>query len=235
MEQQLQHRYLSGKAAREILDVSDNTLRRWANTGKINFFRNSEKGKRFYDIYSIINENKINNQRMSLANNTIKLSKTDSDIDLFNKDSITKPIVKSLSKTNMNKFIEDNPINKIKISKDDTEINYNLIDFSNYHKKKDIDENKVYCYCKVNKNTQKELLDEQIKKLKQLYSNSKIISCISTNDLNWKKNNILNLINGMKENKIKELIINKSDFMSDNLIDLITELCLIYNIKVIKI
>jgi putative resolvase len=46
-------KYVSGKDAKELLKVSDNTLRKWANTGKINYIRNGDKGKRFYDINSI--------------------------------------------------------------------------------------------------------------------------------------------------------------------------------------
>ena len=45
--------YVSGKTAKELLEVSDNTLRRWANEGKIDFIRNCEKGKRFYNINSL--------------------------------------------------------------------------------------------------------------------------------------------------------------------------------------
>ena len=45
--------YVSGKTAKTLLEVSDNTLRRWANEGKIDFIRNSEKGKRFYNVNSI--------------------------------------------------------------------------------------------------------------------------------------------------------------------------------------
>lgn len=46
--------YVSGKTAKTLLEVSDNTLRRWANEGKIDFIRNNEKGKRFYNVNSII-------------------------------------------------------------------------------------------------------------------------------------------------------------------------------------
>lgn len=46
--------YVSGKVAKEFLKVSDNTLRKWANTGKIDFIRNGGKGKRFYNINSIL-------------------------------------------------------------------------------------------------------------------------------------------------------------------------------------
>jgi len=232
MEKQYQHRYLSGKSAREILNVSDNTLRRWANTGKINYIRNSEKGKRFYDIYSIINENKIINQQTALANNTKKLSKNDSDVDLYSKS------LNQLSKLDINTHfnIIDKPLDKIKNTVDDTSIDYNYNDdFLKNYKKNHTDVSNIYCYCKVNKTSQEDILEEQINKLKQLYSNSEIISCVSTNDMNWKKNKILKLINNMKENKIKELVINKSEYISDKLIDLITDLCLIYNIKVIKI
>jgi putative resolvase len=53
-------KYVSGKVTKEILGVSDNTLRRWANENKINIIRNCEKGKRFYDINSIIESNITN-------------------------------------------------------------------------------------------------------------------------------------------------------------------------------
>lgn len=46
--------YVSGKIAKEFLKVSDNTLRKWADTGKIGFIRNRAKGKRFYNINSIL-------------------------------------------------------------------------------------------------------------------------------------------------------------------------------------
>lgn len=52
-----QSKFLSGKAVKQLLQVSDNTLRRWANEGKINFIRNTSKGKRYYDITSILNFN----------------------------------------------------------------------------------------------------------------------------------------------------------------------------------
>lgn len=231
MDQQTQHRYLSGKHAKEILGVSDNTLRRWANTGKIEFYRNSPNGKRFYDIYSVVNESNIANQKLILSNATKILSKNDSNIDLASYD-------KKISKTELlikQYNIIEKPLNKISTTMDDSTINYSNIDFSMYTKKSEDTDNTIYCYCKVNKKTQQDYLDKQIKKLKQLYINSEIISCVATSDSNWKKNNILKLINNMKDNKIKELIINRSDFISDKLIELISDLCLIYNIKVIKI
>lgn len=49
-------KYVSGKVAKSILGVSTNTLRSWANTNRINFVRNGEKGKRFYDIKSLCGE-----------------------------------------------------------------------------------------------------------------------------------------------------------------------------------
>jgi DNA-binding transcriptional MerR regulator len=52
-----QSRYLSGKAVKKMLNVSDNTLRRWANENKIDYIRNTAKGKRYYDITSILNLN----------------------------------------------------------------------------------------------------------------------------------------------------------------------------------
>lgn len=55
--QEEQSKFLSGKAVKKLLQVSDNTLRRWANEGKINFIRNTSKGKRYYDITSILNYN----------------------------------------------------------------------------------------------------------------------------------------------------------------------------------
>jgi predicted site-specific integrase-resolvase len=231
MAQHQQHRYLSGKAAREILDVSDNTLRRWANNGTINYIRNSEKGKRYYDIYAIINENKNINKKTTLANHTKRLPTADSEGNLSKLESKVPHINKLEKQYN----IIDKPLSKIPTSMDDTTIDYSNIDFSMYTKKKMSDENLIYCYCKVNKKTQQEYLDKQVDKLKQLYTNSEIISCVSTNDLNWKKNNIIKLISVMKEKKVKELIINKSEFISDKLIELITELCTLYEINVIKI
>ena len=53
-------KYVSGKVAKEILGVSDNTLRKWSNENKINIIRNSEKGKRFYDINSVVRQNITN-------------------------------------------------------------------------------------------------------------------------------------------------------------------------------
>ncbi len=49
-------KYVSGKVAKSILGVSTNTLRNWANTNRIGFVRNGEKGKRFYDIGSLCKE-----------------------------------------------------------------------------------------------------------------------------------------------------------------------------------
>ena len=45
-------KYASGKVAKEVLGVCDNTLRKWADSGRIATIRNSERGKRFYDIKS---------------------------------------------------------------------------------------------------------------------------------------------------------------------------------------
>jgi len=223
-----QHRYLSGKAAKEILQVSDNTLRRWANEGKIDYIRNTARGKRFYDISSIINEQKKINHNTVLANTAKQLSKTDSYTDLCKKGS--NVLLKQYN-------IIDKPLKSIKCASDDTCIDYaySTKESEQNYKKPVIQSSNVYCYCKVNKKTQQPKLEEQIEKLKQLYHNPEIISCVATNDLNWKKNNILILINKLKEKKIKELIINKSEFISNSLIELITELCLMYDIKVINI
>ena len=64
-------KYVSGKDAKELLKVSDNTLRKWANTGKINYIRNGDKGKRFYDINSIFTssnvEFKTTNQKRTIC------------------------------------------------------------------------------------------------------------------------------------------------------------------------
>lgn len=50
-----QAKYLSGKEVKKIIPVSDNTLRRWANEGKVDYIRNTSKGKRYYNITSILN------------------------------------------------------------------------------------------------------------------------------------------------------------------------------------
>jgi putative resolvase len=46
--------YVSGKTAKELLQCSDSTLRRWANEGKIDYTRHSKGGKRFYNINKFI-------------------------------------------------------------------------------------------------------------------------------------------------------------------------------------
>lgn len=63
--------YVSGKTAKTLLEVSDNTLRRWANEGKIDFIRNSEKGKRFYNVNSFNSNSssgsEISNQKREIC------------------------------------------------------------------------------------------------------------------------------------------------------------------------
>jgi putative resolvase len=58
--------YVSGKTAKTLLEVSDNTLRRWANEGKIDFIRNNEKGKRFYNVNSIITDSSFSSEVTNL-------------------------------------------------------------------------------------------------------------------------------------------------------------------------
>ena len=63
--------YVSGKVAKETLQCSDNTLRRWANEGKIDFTRFSEKGKRFYNVTSLLtgsnSSSKINDKKRTIC------------------------------------------------------------------------------------------------------------------------------------------------------------------------
>ena len=54
--------YVSGKTAKTLLEVSDNTLRKWANEGKIDFIRNNPKGKRFYNINSIVTDSNFSTE-----------------------------------------------------------------------------------------------------------------------------------------------------------------------------
>lgn len=58
-------KYVSGKTAKEILQCSDNTLRRWANENKIDFTRYSEKGKRFYNVDKFIASNSNSTQNVN--------------------------------------------------------------------------------------------------------------------------------------------------------------------------
>jgi predicted site-specific integrase-resolvase len=59
--------YVSGKIAKQIVGCSDNTLRAWADSGKINVIRSKNNSKRFYDISSF-----ISNESSSLENISIK-------------------------------------------------------------------------------------------------------------------------------------------------------------------
>lgn len=59
--------YVSGKIAKQIVGCSDNTLRAWADSGKINVIRSKNNSKRFYDISSF-----ISNESSSLENFSIK-------------------------------------------------------------------------------------------------------------------------------------------------------------------
>jgi predicted site-specific integrase-resolvase len=75
--------YISGKEVKKLIKVSDNTLRRWANQGKIKYTRNTPKGKRFYDVSSIISDIPLYN---TLSNNIEKLSLVDKLDDTLNKN-----------------------------------------------------------------------------------------------------------------------------------------------------
>ena len=59
--------YVSGKIAKQIIGCSDNTLRAWADSGKINAIRSKNNSKRFYDVSSF-----ISNESSSLENIIIK-------------------------------------------------------------------------------------------------------------------------------------------------------------------
>jgi predicted site-specific integrase-resolvase len=222
------HRYLSGKSCKEILQVSDNTLRRWSNEGKIKYIRNSERGKRFYDISSLINEQKIINQATLLSNNIKSLTKNNSDVDLK----------KQYNMNDLHAYhnIIMTPIELIKGSKDDSSINYayDKNEILNI-KKQQILDNNIICYCKVQKKMQKKELEKQINKLQRLYIGADIITSIAINDTNLEKNGIMSLLNKIKENKLKKLIINKSDYITDALIANITDICKIFEIEVISI
>ncbi len=47
-------KYVSSRDARKILNVHNDTLRRWADTGKIDFIRHGDKGHRLYNVSSIL-------------------------------------------------------------------------------------------------------------------------------------------------------------------------------------
>ncbi len=49
--------YVSGQVAQEVLGVHANTLRRWANEGKIDFIRKTPQSKRLYNVDKVISEN----------------------------------------------------------------------------------------------------------------------------------------------------------------------------------
>jgi predicted site-specific integrase-resolvase len=63
----LKSNYVSGKIAKQIIGCSDNTLRTWADSGKINVIRSKNNSKRFYDVSSF-----ISNESSSLENIIIK-------------------------------------------------------------------------------------------------------------------------------------------------------------------
>lgn len=76
-----QSKYLSGKAVKKLLQVSDNTLRRWANENKIDFVRNTSKGKRYYDITSILNlNNDVNKLKSTFIRSGSQLSLPESAV-----------------------------------------------------------------------------------------------------------------------------------------------------------
>ncbi len=54
-------KYVSSKIAKEHLQVHTDTLRRWADSGKIAFIRHGDKGHRLYDINSILGREVSNN------------------------------------------------------------------------------------------------------------------------------------------------------------------------------
>ena len=53
-------KYVSSKIAKELLQVHTDTLRRWADSGKIASIRHGVKGHRYYDINSILGK-KVSN------------------------------------------------------------------------------------------------------------------------------------------------------------------------------
>ena len=142
--------YVSGKIAKEILNVSDNTLRRWANGNKIDFIRNSEAGKRFYDINSVIRNN-ITNCNIS-------------------------------SKT--------------------------------------IDKKRIYCYCRVSSQHQKDDLKRQVDFMQQTYPNAIIIKDIGSG-INWKRRGLQSLIQQVKDGKVEQVIISYKDRLCRFAYDLI--------------
>lgn len=203
-------KYISGKEAQKHLNVSQNTLRRWANNGQINYIRNSEKGKRFYNIESLIVMRSKPNTHM-----TTQLTKKDSENNLNIIQKNKKKIERIFNK----------PKDQITNITDDINIDYKYL---NQLKS-------IYCYCKVFKKNQNNLLEEQKNKLYKLYDNCNLICVTSNNELDWHKNKILYLLKEMKDNKILKLIINDSEFIGSKLLSLLTDLCELYKITMVII
>lgn len=103
-----QSRYLSGKAVKKMLNVSDNTLRRWANENKIDYIRNTAKGKRYYDITSILN---LNNDVTKLKSTFIR---SGSQMSLAES---TTPVETDDENNSDSSDVIDNKIGKLSINK----------------------------------------------------------------------------------------------------------------------
>jgi predicted site-specific integrase-resolvase len=183
----------------------------------------------------------INHQDEFIKNNNISInSLNNTELNVLHPPNIISKVYKLNNNVLFNSFKQkrnkktgemENELKKNTITKDDSYINYSY--FQNKQKCwNNIKPPSIICYCKVNNNQQQHLLNAQINKLQILYPDAIIISGISPNNSNWKKNNILIILKHLQKNFIKKLIINNTSFIAKDLITLFTSICEIYNVEI---
>lgn len=199
-----QSKFLSGKAVKQLLQVSDNTLRRWANEGKINFIRNTSKGKRYYDITSILN---FNAESGKLKSTFIRSESTSSLLSTDSKYKVNVSIGSNLNEyTNVSETSENTDC-----------------EHSNLHKK-------IYAYCRP---IPEAGVTKQEANIKELYPDVNIIKSTCSNK-DWKYNKILDyIVTDAHANKIDKLILYNENIISKIYYPVIEHIMRLYNIEIV--
>lgn len=198
-----QSKFLSGKAVKQLLQVSDNTLRRWANEGKINFIRNTSKGKRYYDITSILN---FNAESGKLKSTFIRSESTSSLLSTDSKYKVNVSVGSNLNEyTNASETSEN-------------------ADCSNNIQKK------IYAYCRP---IPEAGVTKQEANIKELYPDVNIIkSTCSNKDWKYNKI-LDYIVTDAHANKIDKLILYNENIISKIYYPVIEHIMRLYNIEIV--
>jgi predicted site-specific integrase-resolvase len=203
--------FVSGKVACSILGVHERTLHNWDKKNKIDVFRSSNNGKRFYNVDKFLKNNNnflTNNQLVNQIENHDQLvDQIENHNQLIN--AIEDHVENNIENQNQLDNIENqNQLDNIEnVNQLDNIKNENQNQIENNNKKK-------YCYVRVDSINQSKELKKRKKFLQNLYPNHIIIEDISI-EYNYDRYGLNLIFELLLTNKIDELVIfNKKDIIN---------------------